>query len=269
MRHYINLIEARMSLAAAEDVFAGHGVTVSSMSKDDLAKARRKLVLKLHQDGTLDHDESVRINTAYDDLSYYMDNGMTRSASERSASDPTSASDFEIDPDVDGPPGSIGWLLKQKHGGKPKAAAAKPKERSPEERRQSEREAQEFSDYREAAYDEFEKMGEPGDEDYEVWSYDGGRFGESMTLPGHPDAFREMAEKLLAWEAGRHKVRAILIAPHKNIQFFWLVYLDGTFATREIKVRWESPYGSPNRDERLLARLPAELDKISQGRELA
>lgn len=101
--------------------------------------------------------------------------------------------------------------------------------------------------------------------EYTIWGFDGRFFRNSLTVYGSARIFNYMAQAMLDWQTkggNPYECRAVFVSP-KNSKVLFLIYADGKFyGDQPIPVEHGSFNMNPSNDQQFMRSLPDWLDQI-------
>jgi len=242
------IVEAT-SYAQARAVFQREtGVDPSTAQPDELKRAHRSAVMRLHPDRGGDEERLKLFNDAYDVV-------------KRGA--PSAGRSHEYDDDREA---WAAWERKrrQRQQETPTWAWSDYSGGSPPQ-------ANIFrNDYRDVNFikkDMWERSGE-SHEKWTIWGFDGSFFRGVVTVFGSPKIFDKMAEAMVTWQTrggNPYPCRAVFVSNEKLHKTLLLIWLDGKFYKKPIEFHHYSMNSNPSNDRSFLQELPARLDAIAAG----
>lgn len=231
LRESIRMIEhflllERMTPREAVAIFAQHGVAAEGMSADELKKAYRNLVVKLHPDHGGNDDDLKYVNAAYDVL---------KAGGAPSASPGSTRTRY-----ADRPP--EGDDIYRNDHGRPW-----------------------YHDIRKVQAHLSKKARETGGgREMTIWNFDGHFFRGVMTVTANEGMFEEMADLMRKWDRFNDS-RAVFVTERSRPDAMLLIWSDGVLRSPPIPMEHESFNSNPGNDQRFVRNLPDMLDKIRDG----
>ena len=234
----MRLFEVISSKEAAE-IFKKHGVdNALSLTKDDLKKMYKALVLKHHPDRGGNLSTIQDINAAYDVLKSAKPNMDHDDDFSYGAGSSYSSYNTET-PE---------WAMAGYSGGsRPNGNISR----------------NNFSDVNYFKKTMWE-LSHHSRIEYTIWAFDGHFFRGATTVYGSPEIYKEMAKAMIVWNgSASYDTRAVFFTLKKKPGIISLIYADGKFYDEPIEIEHESFNSNPGNDQSFLRKLPSMLDKLS------